>query len=750
MADVAESGLKVFTGAIIAIGAVLKGLGVKAIGLASDFTEVENVVDATFGGNANKVTQWAKDAATSFGISGLQANKFNVSLGNMLKSMGLTGDEVLNMSESMTGLAGDFASFYNLPIEEAFGKISSGIRGESEPLKQLGINMSAANLNAFALSQGLGKTYDAMTQAEQATLRYNYLMSVSKDAQGDFAKTSNSLADQMRIAQLNMQNLGTDIGKLLLPVALKAVDSFNRVANQLREAFKSDEVKSSIEQIASALGALIDKIDNLIAEYLPKIIEGFVWILENYNNIVAGIIAISTAMGIMKIAFAISSIIAAYTKAVDEAAAAEKTLTVAQWLLNIAMEANPIGIVVGLIAGLVAGLVYLWNTNEAFRNAVIGIWNEIYSFFINGWNSIVAFFTQTIPTWISNIIIWFSQLPGQIYGIFNSVLQGIITWGTNTLNYFVTNIPIWINNVIYWFNQLPYMIGYALGFVIGTIIQWGINTYTYLFTNVPIWINYVVNFFATLPGLIGIWLSNAITNIINWGTNVYYTAITWIGNTINGITTWFSTLPGQISFWLVNTISSIANWGSNMVSQGIQAASNLVNSIINIVSSLPGQMASIGANIVQGVWNGITGMGGWIMDKVNSFFTGIVDGAKAALGIHSPSRVFRDQVGKYMAQGVGVGFEDETQNIQNSMQDNLSNLTAKMQASVDYETTKTTSIVAAQNNQQVSDLTENIDTGIPEGSVFILKNELDGKVIGESVYSVVNGKLALASKRVRY
>lgn len=424
---------------------------------------------------------------------------------------------------------------------------------------------------------------------------------------------------------------------------------------------------------------------------------------------------------------------------------------------------------------------------------IIDILSPLTQFIMDFFNNTGSFFTQTIPLWIDNITYWFQSLPEKISVVFNSVLQRIIDWGINISNYFTTNIPIWIDSIFNWFNELPYKIGYALGFVLGTIIKWGVDTFNYLVTNVPIWIesistwfselpgkiwtwlvnafnmivqwgtdtynnattwvcntiNSVVSWFSQLPSRIWTWLSNVISNIRQWGSNVYTTATNYISNTVNSIINWFSQLPGRISTWLSNVISSVARWGSNMVSQGVQAASNLVSSIANTVSSLPGKMADIGSNIVRGVWNGITGMGGWIREKVNSFFSGIVDGAKAALGIHSPSRVFRDQVGKYMAQGVGIGFEDETQNIQKDMQGNLSELTAKMQATVDYETTRTTTKVVAQNKQKVSNQTENSDSGIPEGSVFILKNELDGKVIGESAYEVVNRKLVMASKRVR-
>ncbi|MEG0509335.1 MAG: DNA-binding protein, partial [Eubacterium sp.] len=156
--DAAVSGMKSMAVGVAAGGAAMAGAAVKAVKLASDLTEVQNVVDTTFGKDADKINQWAKDAATSFGMAELDAKKFNGTIGAMLKSMGMTGDEVTSMSTDMVGLAGDMASFYNLSHEEAFEKIRAGISGETEPLKQLGINMSVANLEAYALSKGITKT----------------------------------------------------------------------------------------------------------------------------------------------------------------------------------------------------------------------------------------------------------------------------------------------------------------------------------------------------------------------------------------------------------------------------------------------------------------------------------------------------------------------------------------------------------------------------------------------------------------
>ena len=223
--------------------------GKAAIGVASDLNEVQNVVDTTFGTEgAIRINEWARNAAESFGESELQAKQFTSTLGAMFKSMGVGQADLEEMSMSLAGLAGDMASFYNLDPTEAFEKLRSGISGETEPLKQLGINMSVANLEAFALSEGITTAYNSMTQAEQATLRYQYIMSATADAQGDFADTSDSLANQQRILQLEIQTLAAEIGQDLMPIA-------QEILTIARDGIQwISENKDALEGLAAAAG----------------------------------------------------------------------------------------------------------------------------------------------------------------------------------------------------------------------------------------------------------------------------------------------------------------------------------------------------------------------------------------------------------------------------------------------------------------------------------------------------------------
>ena len=215
------------------VGKALLDFGKEAVQAASDLQEVQNVVDVTFGDGARQIEAWAQKAGTQFGLTETQAKKFTSTLGAMMKSAGLAGPEIVGMSTDLAGLAADMASFYNLDFDTAFQKIRSGISGETEPLKQLGINMSVANLEAFALTQGITKAFDQMSQGEQTMLRYQYLMQATADAQGDFARTSDGYANAVRALETNIDRFKTSVGTLLLPVINDVISGVNDMVSAL-------------------------------------------------------------------------------------------------------------------------------------------------------------------------------------------------------------------------------------------------------------------------------------------------------------------------------------------------------------------------------------------------------------------------------------------------------------------------------------------------------------------------------------
>ena len=215
-------------------------IGLKAVQIAfsalkagvmysASLDEAMNVLQVTFGENSKAMVEFGETAIQNFGMSELSARKMGGTFGSIFKAMDFPDDEVLNMSKSMTGLVGDFASFYDMSHEEAFNTLKAGITGEMEPLKSLGIVMNQASLDAFALESGLGKTTAKMTEQEKTLLRYNFIMDATKDVTGDFIRTQDSFTNQLRIAQAQLQALGGIIGGVLKPALTSLLTTFNLV-----------------------------------------------------------------------------------------------------------------------------------------------------------------------------------------------------------------------------------------------------------------------------------------------------------------------------------------------------------------------------------------------------------------------------------------------------------------------------------------------------------------------------------------
>ena len=216
----------------------LWNFGKTAIEAGSNVAEVQNIVDTAFGSMTGMVDEFASTAIEKFGLSELAAKNYAGTMMAMLNSTGVAKDAASEMSITLAGLAGDLASFYNISANEAFTAIRAGISGETEPLKRFGINMNIANINAYALANGLHKTYNEMTLSEQAMIRYNYLMAATSQQQGDFAKTSANWANQVRILAMNFQQLASILGQGLIAAILPAVQALNALMGKLIQVAK--------------------------------------------------------------------------------------------------------------------------------------------------------------------------------------------------------------------------------------------------------------------------------------------------------------------------------------------------------------------------------------------------------------------------------------------------------------------------------------------------------------------------------
>lgn len=455
-------------------GFALGSIAKQSIMLASDLNEVQNVVDVTFGDGAKQINEFAKSALQSFGITELQAKKFNGTLGALMKSSGVSSDKLIDMSTSLTGLSADFASFYNLAPEEAFEKIKSGISGETEPLKALGINMSVANLNAYALSQGINKTTLKMTQGEQTLLRYNYLMSVSKDAQGDFSRTSLDFANQLTILSSTLKQIGANIAKFLLPSLNKGLIKVNEFTTKISTFIESFDSTGAMDKfnialgflkenstlIMVVLGALVPMIGvfKLFSPFSSIINEvGFAFgssllkmtsfknillllkgipmlILSPFNLLKGGFISLHRTFVIFT-AFLpnlmnLSTLGSVFKSLLNPMGLLKGAFGIFKSvLMSIFSPFNLIILAIGLV---VASVIYCWNTNSVFRENMIAAWDSI---------------SASVMNVVGIIISWLQQLK-EFYITHQEEIHGIMDAIFNLIGAAISQIIIVITGII--------------------------------------------------------------------------------------------------------------------------------------------------------------------------------------------------------------------------------------------------------------------------------------------------------------
>ena len=180
-------------------------------------------------------------------------------------------------------------------------------------------------------------------------------------------------------------------------------------------------------------------------------------------------------------------------------------------------------------------------------------------------------------------------------------------------------------------------------------------------------------------------------------------AVTAATNLLNQTITTLSQLPGKVWNAIVGAVQQVVNWGTQLAAKGTEAAKGLYNAVVNGVSSLPSKMAEIGSNIVSGIWNGISSGWDWLTGEVKSLAKSLLDGAKDALGIHSPSRLFRDLVGKMIPQGIGVGITAEMPTLQSDLKEELQGMTTKVAAEVNP-------VTAVKNTAKISTIGGEVST----------------------------------------
>lgn len=575
--------------------------------------------------------------------------------------------------------------------------------GDSIPIESLteSINESAQ------VAQVTGTLADAINWAARSNEDWSAAMSGHSAAQAAFNKAikDGESAEDAYSAALAACSDTQERADLIAQTLNQTYGSSKTTYDQLSGSIlDANEAELELKQTQAELGQAMEPVNTAITNLKNKALEAIAPIVDTVAGkfedfltwmnetpgaagaVVSVVGGLATAFGVLAGAMAIQALIQGVTKAFQA--------------LNITMNMNPFILVASLIVGVVVALTTLWNTNEGFRNAVTAAWNAIVSFLSSAVSSIVNFFTVTIPNGIQSLINWFAQLPTNIANFISQAWNSVSTWASNMVAKAVEMGMNFLTSVVNFFTQLPERIGYFIGYALGSVVKWALDMAAKAKETGTNFLNNIVSFFTKLPGKVQSFIANAYNNVVNWAKNMiakaketgqnflnnvinfiknlpgnlknlittaYNNVVSWASNMIakaketgsnfvNNVVNFVKNLPGNIKNQLTTALNNVIKWGSDIVNRGKSAATKLVNTVTNTIKGIPSKMLSIGKDIVNGIWNGISGAAGWLKKKISGFVDGIVSGFKSALKIGSPSRVFADE-SRWIPAGIAEGVE---------------------------------------------------------------------------------------------
>lgn len=612
----------------------------------------------TVGGTAKKLKGGTVELTTALGIladEGTKGSEAGTALRNIILSLAAptntAAKELEKLGVSAYDTNGNFRSLDDIFID---------------------LHKSTNNLSESAKNQAFTKIFNKTDLKAVETMiancggRFDELSGAIEDSAGAAEETAKTM-------NMNLSGAITTLGSALEGAGIAIYEKFK---GPLTEAVNS--AATGIQKLIKAFNeGKLDKI--LIA----------------IGSALAGVV---TYMGIMK-GYAIATSVIGIGKALFNAVSMVKSFSGAMAILNATLMANPIGLVVGAIGALVAAFVYLWNTSDGFRNFWIGLWNNIKEFTGTAIETIKNFFTQTIPQAIDNMILWFQTLPTRISEWLQQTITKVGEWATNMWNKAIETGTNFINAIVEFFSTLPARIGYFIGFALASVVKWGVDMWNKAGETGEKFIQSITTWFQQLPTKIKTWFDNTVQKASEWLSSMKTKAVETGTQFINSIVSWFQQLPTKVKTWFDNTIQKVIQWKNDMVNKAKETGKAFGDWLKTSLQNLPNQMMTIGRDIVNGVWKGIVNMKNVFMNNVKSFFGGIVDGAKAALGIHSPSREMRDEVGKWIPAGVEVGIKREMPKLNETVQDefnNLSNINVPIPR-ISNENTQTNNLSNARN-----------------------------------------------------
>lgn len=718
-----------------AAAAAFGGLSIKALQLGGDLEQNLGGAEAVFGRFAEKAIGASE---TAFETAGLSASDYLATInkmGALMMGSGIEQEQALNLSAEAMQRAADVASIMGIDTTAAMESIAGAAKGNFTMMDNLGVAMNATTIEAYALSKGIETSYSEMDNAQKVGLAMEMFLEKTAYAAGNYTKENETLAGSLSTARAALSNFLAGAGdiesvissatNLAGVVAKNLAEIIPRLATELPKVFTALEpmlpplfdtllpaiFEGAAKLIAGLAQGIIDNLPMIlgaaqnitlsilegigdVAPILEPITNALSFLVENLESVTAVIVPLTAAFAAYQAAIGISSLITGVTTALQGMTVAQYAATVAQNALNLALTLNPIGLVVAAIAALVAGIVYLWNTNDGFRNAFTSAWEGIVSFFTEtvpaAFNTVIDFITGNWQGLLLLIVNPFAGAFKLLYDNFDGFKTFVDTFiadvkiffvnGWNDIVDFVTEtIPKMIDDIVKWFDELPYKIGYAIGFALGTIINWCADLIKIVQTEVPKIIDAVINFFEELPGKIYNAIISAVGKVEEWGADVYDAFSTWVTETIDTVVEFFTELPGKIYDAIIDAKDKVIEWAGNLIDAAKIEIPKFADAVYDAIKDLPDKFIQIGRGLVSGLVQGVKETIGGAIASVKGFFSGVTDGVKVTFDQHSPSRVFAG-----IAKNNVLGFVNQTLKMANDVSNAVDSVFGGLGGAIDY------------------------------------------------------------------
>lgn len=421
---------------------------------------------------------------------------------------------------------------------------------------------------------------------------------------------------------------------------------------------------------ADSAGGAAQQLSNILGSIGGMLQSVGTFVQQNADWMQALAVAVMAGYGAFKL-FSIITTVVGFIKAfslADTVAAAK------QWLLNAAMNANPIMLVVTAISALVAALVWFFTQTEtgrkawaAFTSFVSSAWQKTVDFVTNLGQNIANFFTQTLPNAFQSVIQWFQQLPSAIGTALSNLITSIGTWAVSFGQSALQAGQQFLTNLGTFLMQLPGNIWNWLTSTVASVASWAAQMGANALSAGSQFLSNVGTFISQLPSNVGSWLSGAISAAASFVGQMASNAVNAGSRFLSSIGSYISQVPGRISAGLSGAISAVGSFAGSMASGALRAGQQFLSNLVNTLASIPGRVVSIGRNIVEGIVSGIMGSMGRVGSAILGGMNAAIANVKRMLGIHSPSRLFRDQIGMMMGLGLANGIDASARYVNASM-----------------------------------------------------------------------------------